>query len=176
MSIPALLGALETHAVAGSHTYQLIQNVLSAKLAEEVHDGLVANATMIGQATSEFGPKLDRLNMELGETKAKIETAGKKVSDVVDARAKDVGAELQNLSAALGRATDKFEEASEHSSRLGRRLNWLTAALVFAAIVTAGATAFQAVETKRQADLIERQLQAAPVSTPGPNRTDQPKQ
>jgi|SRR5579872_4559234 len=176
MPIPALLAALETHAQAGSHTYHLIQNVLNAKLAEEVHDGLIANATTIGRATNAFEPKLDRLNAELGETKAKIETAGKTVSDVVDSRAKDVGAELQNLSAALGRATNDFQKASEQSSRLGRRLNWLTAALVFAAIITAAATAFQAVETKRQADLIERQLQAMPVSTPTPIRTDQPKQ
>jgi hypothetical protein len=38
-TIPALLAALEAHAQAGSHTYQLIQNVLSAKLAEQVHNG-----------------------------------------------------------------------------------------------------------------------------------------
>jgi hypothetical protein len=41
-------------------------------------------------------------------------------------RAREVGAELQTLSAALGHATNEFRTSSDQSSRLGRRLNWLT--------------------------------------------------
>jgi hypothetical protein len=178
MSIPELLEALDTHAQAGSDTYQFIQNVLLAQSAKAVNDGLIANAQAVGNATVAFAPKLDRLNQELGETKAKIETAGKKISDVVDNRAQEIGADLQKLSAALVSAATEFQAASAQSSRLGRRLNWLTAALVFAAILTAGATAFQAIETKRQTDLTESQLRRPSLSpapsTPVPAKPPKP--
>ena len=166
MSIPELLTALDTNAEAGSDTYQFIQNVLLAKSAKAVNDGLIAGAEAIGKSTNEIGPKLDRLNKELGETKAKIETAGKKVSDTVDLRAQEIGTDLQKLSAALAEATTEFRTASAQSSRLGGRLNLLTGALVFAAILTAGATVFQAIETKRQTDAAERQLIHSAVPSP----------
>lgn len=179
MSIPELLKAMDEDAQAGSDTYQFIQNVLLAKSAKAVNDGLIAGAQALGKSTSEIAPKLDRLNQELGETKAKIETAGKKVSDTLDTRVQEVGANLQSLSTALVQATNEFRAASAQSSRLSSRLNLLTAALFIAAVMTAGATVFQAVETSRQADLAERQLlRSVPTTAPSPvpSNAPQPKQ
>jgi hypothetical protein len=68
------------------------------KCTESVVRGLAGASETIGKSANLLAPKLDRLNQELGETKAKIETAGKRVSDVADARAAEIAGELQNLS------------------------------------------------------------------------------
>jgi hypothetical protein len=112
-------------------------------------------------STDTLGQKIDRSNRELGETKAIIETAGKKVSEATIASAGEVSSKLGVLIDTLTQTSSQLQTASAQSSRLSMQLNWLTTALVFAAILTAGATIFQACETRRQADLSEKQLHTA---------------
>ena len=165
LPIDEILTRLATEHHADSPSASYLRSLLSTRTAEMVTAQLRGTAETIGKSANELGPKLDRLNQELGETKAKIETAG------------------QELTAALGQATGEFQTASTQSSQLGRRLNWLTGALFFAATLTAGATIFQAYETKRQADLIQDQLRqqkrslpAVPKSVPESNTPGTPTQ
>jgi hypothetical protein len=95
----------------------------------------------------------------------------KRNTEITSANAKDIEEQIAQLSKALLQASGDFQTASDQSSRLGRRLNGLTAALVFAAILTAGATAFQALETKRQADLNQQLLDRTKVMTDRPTNT-----
>lgn len=129
MSIPELIEALDGNAQAGSDTYQFIQNVLLAKSTQAVNQGLLGTAEAIGKSTTELSPKLDRLNKELGETKAKIETAGKVVSDVVDARAREIGADLQQLTSALAKAGSDLQSAGNQSATVAAKLNNFTLVL-----------------------------------------------
>jgi hypothetical protein len=69
--------------------------------------------------------------------------------------AQEIKDQIADLTSKLATASTDLQAASTQSSRLSGRLNWLTAALVFTAIVTAAATTFQACQTKRQTDLIE---------------------
>lgn len=129
-----------------------------------VQSSLSVLGQRVESSTKALGAKIDRLNQELGETKAKIEAAGKIVSEVADARAREIDTSLGYLATALTEAGNDFRTASEQSSRLGRRLNWLTCILVSAGLISAAATAFYAWETKRLVDLTEQQLQRTRVA------------
>lgn len=161
MSVTKLLEALDTHAEAGSDTYQYIPNVLLARSAQALAGGLLATAQAIGKGANDVGPKLDRLNNELGETKAKIKTAGKVASDVVETSAQEITTALHGLTGALNQASSGFRAASEQSGHLAARLNRLTAALVLVGVLTAGASVYYRHETKRLVDLTAQQLQHA---------------
>jgi len=80
--------------------------------------------------------------------------------------------EVAALSTQLAEASAELRIATTQSSQLGRNLNLLTGALVVAAVLTAGATIFQAIETKRQADLLEKQPQVQPASTSSPQGSE----
>ena len=67
------------------HELKILAYTEEHLLASAIH-GL---GSSISGSTAELGPKLDRLNKELGEREAIIETAGKKVSEVVDSRAQE---------------------------------------------------------------------------------------
>jgi hypothetical protein len=121
----------------------------------------------IATVTAAIGEKIDRLNKELDESKAIIETAGKRVSDVTDARAQEITLAVQNLTSALRQTGADLRASSEESTNFAKRLNWLTAALLVSAIATALATGFYAWETKRQVDLmqqVQNSVQASPPS------------
>lgn len=85
--------------------------------------------------------------------------------------AQEIKDQIAYLASSLTSASVDLRSASTESSHLSGRLNRLTLALAFAAVLTAGATGFQAWQTKRQTDLIEQQsrrvaqpsLQAAPL-------------
>lgn len=69
-----------------------------------------------------------------------------------------VNKQLAEAASNLAKASTDLQTASAQSSRIGAKLNVLTGALLFAAVVTAGATTFQACQTERQVDLIEKQI------------------
>lgn len=73
--------------------------------------------------------------------------------------ARDIEAQITNLTAALLQASTDLKETGEKSSSAASKLNRFTLVLAAATILMAGAAAFQAYETKRQVDLNERQLQ-----------------
>jgi hypothetical protein len=120
----------------------------------------------IATVTTAIVEKIDRLNQELGESKAIVEAAGRRVSDVTDARAQEITLAVQNLTSALSQTGADLRASSEQSTNFAKRLNWLTAALVVSAIATALATGFYAWETKRQVDLMQRQVQNTTQPSP----------
>lgn len=68
--------------------------------------------------------------------------------------------------------------SANQNHRLGTGLNWLTAALVIAAVLSAGATFFQAYETKRQTEIQLRSQSGTPPASqaaPANGRKDAPK-
>jgi|HubBroStandDraft_1064217.scaffolds.fasta_scaffold09537_1 hypothetical protein len=143
----------------------------------------------VERAGVDIGHSAEALHKQLGETttsilssadiiKASVEsssmwlTGAMKVSnEAASKNAQEIKNQIAELSANLAHASTDLQTANAQSSRLSLRLIWLTGALFFAAIVTAGATAFQAYETKRQADLIQEQLrrQASHSSEVRPN-------
>jgi putative ABC transport system permease protein len=102
-------------------------------LASAIH-GL---GSSISGSTAELGPELDGLNKELGETKAIIETAGKKVSEVVDSRAQEVAIDLRKLTAALVGAIRTMQQIAEASVAQPRCQAWIIGAFAAVALILA---------------------------------------
>jgi hypothetical protein len=84
-----------------------------------------------------------------------------------------INGRIAGLTSSLTDASSRLIAASDQSGRLSRNLNRLTAAIAFAALLTAAATVFYGIETKRQADLLEKQLELQlhpPPSASQPSR------
>lgn len=111
----------------------------------------------IQHLTDSSGPRRD---CSIDAVKVSTETGSKNASDIQS--------QIADLTARLSEASIDLRSASDQSSRLS--LNWLTAALVFTALITAGATGIQAWETQRQADSLDGQ--AVSFASAQPPRPD----
>jgi len=136
----------------GSSLYHFLHNLLFTRLSESLAGALKASTETTGKSANLIGIKIDVLVMTLGEVGNALSDAANNIKQVTDVRALEIVG-------GLGKLTDALDQASQQSTRFGRRLNWLTAALLLAAGLTAGATIFYAWETKRQVDLSQQQLQ-----------------
>jgi chromosome segregation ATPase len=126
---------------------------------EMVHKQLIETASSIGSSANTMKSSFENSSKWLiNALKVSNETASKNAQEIRD--------QIGELSLNLAHASTDLQTANAQSSRLSLRLIWLTGALFFAAIVTAGATAFQAYETKRQADLIQEQLRQQSSQSP----------
>jgi Trp operon repressor len=154
---------------------QIIPPFVSVRTAEMVNKQLTSTAATIYESANRIKETLDQSTATvkgcLENSSEWVINAIKRNTEITSANAKDIEEQIAQLSKALLQASGDFQTASDQSSRLGRRLNGLTAALVFAAILTAGATAFQALETKRQADLNQQLLDRTKVMTDRPTNT-----
>lgn len=132
---------------------------------------LLENAAMPSSPTRVFLENL--LSVRTAEM---VSTQLAETARVTAGSADQIRNEVAALASQLAEAGAELRTATDQSSRLGRTLNLLTGALVFAAVLTAGATFFQAFETKRQADLLEKQpqVQVQPPSTPLPKASERP--
>jgi hypothetical protein len=93
-------------------------------------------------------------------------------SRVTAESAAHINGRIAGLTSSLTDASSKLVDANDQSSKLSRNLNVLTAAIAIAALLTAAATFFQGWETKRQADLLERQLQLELHPPPAASKSD----
>jgi hypothetical protein len=137
--------------------------------AEDLHKQLVQTTTSILSSADIIKASVENSSMWLTNAlKASNETASKNAQEIKD--------QIAELSLNLAHASTDLQTASMQSSRLSHRLIVLTVALVFTAVVTAGATAFQAYETKRQADLIQEEFhqQLRQASPPHANVQPEP--
>jgi hypothetical protein len=82
--------------------------------------------------------------------------------------------QITSVTTALSQASSALHNAGSQSGTLGRRLNWLTAVIAFAALISAVATAFYALETKRQVDLMQQQFQRFVPQVPTNSTTASP--
>lgn len=161
-TIDQLLQSLEVVAGTGDPPLRYLENLLLYRTAETVNRQLAETARVAEGSANLIKGALDHAT---STAKASIENSSEfliaalKVNTETGARnAQEIKDQISGLTVNLAEASGKLQSAGNQSSRLGRNLNWLTAALVVAAILTAGASTFQAYETKRQADLADKQL------------------
>jgi hypothetical protein len=150
-TIEQIVEALEGDASPGSPHHVYLENLLSARTAEMVNKQLAQTASSIGASAN-------LLNNTLENSSEWLVNAIKVSTEAATKNAEQIGEQITSLSAALTKASDELKSAGAQSTSLGRRLNWLTGILTLAALISAGATAFSAWETKRQVDLMEQQL------------------
>jgi hypothetical protein len=151
-TIEQILQAIEGDAEPGSPHHVYLEQLLSARTAEMVNQQLVETASSIGRSANLLKSALENSSEWLiNAIKVGTETGAK--------NAQQISVEISQLTVALTAASTELKSAGSQSSALGQRLNWLTAILTLAALVSAGATAFYAWETRRQVSLMEQQLQ-----------------
>jgi hypothetical protein len=81
-------------------------------------------------------------------------------TDKSEQSALSITSQIEKLSVSLADANQGLKEASSESSKLGKRLNLLTAVVAVAGLISAGATAFYAWETRQQVQLMQEQIKA----------------
>jgi len=158
-TIEQLLAAMEIAAMPGTPHHEYLEQLLSARTAEMVNKQLAETASSIGKSANLLKSTLENSsNWLINAIKVSTEAGTK--------NAEQIGERIGGLTAALTTASAELKSAGAQSTALGRRLNWLTGILTLAALISAGATAFYAWETKRQVDLMERQLGRAQLAPP----------
>jgi hypothetical protein len=122
--------------------------------------GILEAISQVSSASTSGQEELNFLNQLLSVRVAGI------VTNSLQDTARAIEDQIADLTSKIAKASTDLQAASSQSSHLSKQLNWLTAALLVAAFLTAAATTFQACETKRQTDLIETQnhQQASQVS------------
>ena len=122
------------------------------KATEMVHKQLIETASVIGRSANTMKSSLENSSEWLiNALKVSNETASKNAAEIKD--------QIADLSLNLANASTDLRAASTQSSRFSRQLNWLTGALFLAAILTAGATAFQGYWTMQQGKLLREQFE-----------------
>ena len=164
-----LIGKNSSGSIQGLDQIRLLENLVTVRTTEAFSRQLVATAGAIGASASEIRNTLTHsaaaAKSALEENSRLLIAALKVNTEIGSKNAEEIKDEISALATNLARASTDLQTASTQSSRLSARLNWLTGALFVAAILTAGATVFQGIETKRQADLVEKQLQSQNSST-----------
>jgi hypothetical protein len=173
LDLPSLLEALSkgtTGSTEGKDRLQIIPPFVLVRTAEMVDKQLASTSTTVHDSANQIKETLDHstsiVKLCLENSSEWLINAIKVNTEITSANAKQIEERISQLTTALTGASENFRAASDQSSRLGRRLNWLTGALVFAAVLTASATVFQALESKRQADFNDRTERTQPT----PNR------
>jgi len=163
-SIEQLLDALATFQFIDA-SYKYLENLLSVRTAETVNSQLSETASSIGRSAHLMKDALDHSTLV---AKATLENssgfliAALKVNTETGSRnALEIKEQIAGLTSSLAEASTDLRTASAQSTRLASRLNWLTAVVAIAAVLTASATVFYAVETKRLVDLTTQQLRDA---------------
>lgn len=150
-SIEQLLQALEVNAEPGSAHRAYLENLLSFRTAEMVNKQLAETASSIGRSAHILKSTLENSSdFLINAIKVSTETSAQS--------AKRIGEQITLLAGALEVASAELKSAGSQSAVLGRRLNLLTGVLALAALVSAGATAFYAWETKQQVDVMRQQI------------------
>jgi hypothetical protein len=132
--------------------------------ADRLHEQLSHTTTAILSSSDTLKASVDTgTNCLINALRNSDETASKNAQEIKD--------QIAQLSLNLAHASAELKTATLQSSRLSGRLNLLTGALVFAAILPAGAAGFQAYETKRQADVVREQFRTQSQSAVSPQTT-----
>src|ERR1035441_6973743 len=154
---------------AGQEELNFLNQLLSVRVAEMLTNSLRENARVTGvsanQVTSVLEHSTSTVKATLENSSEWLINALKVSNETASKNAQEIKGQISDLTANLAKASIDLQAASTQSSRLSRQLNWLTGALLFAAIVTAAATAFQAYQTMRQTDFISRQQASQPAPT-----------
>jgi hypothetical protein len=159
-TLDQIVQALEVNAEPGSPHHVYLENLLSVRTADTVNKQLAETASSIGRSAN-------LLKITLENSSEWLINAVKVSTEVGKENAQQIGGQIAGLTAALTTASVELRSAGTQSAALGRRLNWLTGILTLAALISAGATAFYAWETKRQVDLTEQGLhQVQPTQRP----------
>ena len=155
--IPSLLKELDNIQpnIAPMQQMQIeqIKGFLKVRTAELVNKQLTATAATVSESANHLKATLENSSEWLiNAIKVSTETSTK--------NAVEIGEQITRLTSALTTASAELQSTGIQSASLGRRLNWLTAVIAFAALISAAATSFYAWETKRQVDLMNQQLQS----------------
>ena len=165
------LAASSTGSVQGTDRIYFFQNMIAVRIAEMVNKQLAATAETVGKSANTIKETLDHstsLAKAVAENAADFLISSIRVSiETGTKNAEAIKAQIEGLGANIALAGADLRNASTQSSRLSARLNWLTAVLAGCGLLTAGATGFQAYETKRQVDLVAKQtvVQGVPKAT-----------
>jgi len=142
------LSRTSTGTTSGRDRIELLQSMITARAAEMLAKQLMGTAQSIGHSANALKDTLNHsteLAKESLENAAEFLIAALKVNtDTGSKNAAEIRSEISGLTSNLRTASGEIQKAGNQNSRLSRRLNWLTAALVFAALITAGASGFQA--------------------------------
>lgn len=146
-----------TGSTPGKDRIHLLQNFVLVRNADMVNRQLAETASSIGRSAGlidkAFRMRLTRHPWNAQETRNLV----------------------ASLTENLAKASTGLETAGAQSARLSRRLIWLTGVLAATGVLTALATIFYAVETKRLVDRTERQLrQNQSVQAPSADTTKSP--
>ena len=157
-NIEELLQAIEGNAEPGSPHFVYLEHLLSLRTAELINKQLTATVATISTSANLLKGTLSNSSEWLLNAIAVGTERG-------DENAKLIVGNIDGLTKALTAASEDIKKAGGQSAQLGRGLNLLTAIVAMAALISAGATALAAWETKRQADLTEQQISRSRTDT-----------
>jgi hypothetical protein len=167
LELPKLLeqvSAASTGSTSGTDKIHVLRNFVLVRTTEMVTKQLAETARVTNTSATLLKGTLEKATGDLlaasAQNAASTEQSANRIRNTI-----------VDLTSALQNASTDFQNAGKQSAELGRRLNWLTGFLVAAALISALATAFQAFETKRQADMGELQRvqhRPAPASAATP--------
>lgn len=182
MPLPVLLEELSrssTGSTQGRDRLEVIPPFILVLTAEMVNRQLSETSGAIAASANRL---TETLNHSTDTVKATLENSSewlinalKVNTETVAARAKEIDARIGSLTVALSQASNDIQAAGKKSGEASNRLNNLTMVLAFATVLLFGAGCWQAWESHRQADLLERQLSQASSVAPPTQPTNQPK-
>ena len=168
LQLPQLLEELagsSSGSVPGTDKIHLLQSLVEIRTAEMVNRQLSDTASSIDRSAHLIKESLDHATLivkeSLENSSGSLIAAVKVNTDTGSKNAQDIREQIGGLTASLAEASADLRTANVQSTRLASRLNWLTAVVAIAAVLTAGATIYYAAETKRLVDLTTQQLRDA---------------
>jgi hypothetical protein len=165
MPLPVLLEELSrgsTGSTPGRDRLEVIPPFILVRTAEMVNRQLSetsgAIATSANRLTETLNHSTDTMKATLENSSEWLINALKINTETVAGSAKEIDARIGTLTAALSQASNDIQAAGRKSGEASRRLNNLTMVLAFATILLFAAGCWQAWESHRQSNLLERQL------------------
>lgn len=160
----SLLAMCSGGSVAGKDRIEFFQSMIAVKTAEMVNKQLTGTAETIAKSANKIDEGVAKSTISaksgLDDAARSVIAALRESSQTTTQSAQAIKAQIEGLTTNIAQAGKDLRSASEQSSRLSGRLNWLTGVLAICGLLTAGATGFQAYEAKRQADLLAKQIVA----------------
>jgi hypothetical protein len=160
--------------IQGLDEIRVLENLIQVRTAEMVSRQLSETAGSIGRSANLMKDALEHSTLTakttLENSSGFLIAALKVNTETGSKNAQEIKEQIAGLRSSLAEASTDLRKASAQSTSLATRLNWLTAVVALAAVLTAGATIFYAVETKRLVDVTAQQLQSAAqrASSPAP--------
>ena len=188
--LPYLLNELSkqsTGSVTGKDAITTLQSLILVRTAEMVGKQLTETGSTIGRSANALKEVIEHSTSAVKgtlENSSNFLIAALKVSTETGTKnAENIEREISSLTEALAKASTDVQNASAQSADTARTLNRFTSFLAIGTLLLFFAACWQALESHRQADLIDRQLQimersqapAAPLHKSEPPTPSQPK-